>query len=359
MKLSTHFLSKTRFYSPALLMILASLMTGAGKSEFYDTNFETSKPPVYLSGILGEESELSKISVRGIVPDSPAARSGLRRGDEILSFEGQSLNRSARTLYQSLFHLYESQSPTLALQIRRKGEKQEITLQPDYDPSHVVLGIQYGFIEPDGQRTRSVQFVKREVSPEGVEHDAIYDFRDLIRVSTKCHWWGGKILVVEWDIFNDQKTSPLAIRIDQITVKDQKGNPLQALDPEAMTGLIYNKEAIWSVNEAGFHWKKKEAQQMLEEMQQLQEELTRFSMKDTDLPAKNRFYGVLYYSMSPVQPPVSISTKFGKEKFSSKFEFGQQIVSHSYPEPETAPEEKQEPTEGVPPEPTGDYDILL
>ncbi len=333
-------------------------MTGAGKSEFYDSGFETSKPPVYLRGVLGQEPELSKIAVKGIVPGSPAAHSGLKPGDEIYSFAGESLNRSGRTLYQALFHLYEGHPPTVTVGVKRGALAQEVTLEPDYDPAHVVLGIQYGFIRPDGRRAKNVQFLKRETSREGIEHDAVYDFRDTTRVSTKCHWWGGKILVVEWDLFNDRKT-PLPIRLNQIIVKDQKGNPLEPMDPETVVNMIYNKEAVDAVMEARFHWKKKEAELAYNEMALLREELAHNNIRDTDVPPKSRFYGTLFYAMTPLQPPVSISAKFGKEKFSLKFEFGKEIEVHSYPAPEnpaSSQSDFQETSSGGSSE---DYDVLL
>ena len=345
--------------TPLLLFFLAPLMIGAGKSEFYDANFESAKPPVYLKGVLGEEPELSKIAVRSIVPDSPAAHGGLRRGDEILSFAGEDLNHSARSLYQALYHLYETQSSSLTLEVNRAGEKQAVTLEPDYDPSHIVLGIQYGFIQPGGRRLRSVQFLKKEVSPEGVEHEAVYDFRDPLRVSAKCHWWGGKILVVEWDIFNDHKTNRLPIRLDQIKVTDQKGNALELLDPESVVHTIYNMEALHSVTEARFHWKKKEAGQILEQVSQLRDELSHYQITDGEVAPKTRFYGTLYYAMTPVQAPVSISAAFGKEKYHLKFTFDKEIASHYYPEPETPSEETAPPEETAPGGSSEDYDVLL
>ena len=352
------FISNKKFLSAVLFFCLAAFMTGAAKSEFYDPNFETSKPPVYLKGILGTEPELSKIAVKGIVPGSPAAQSGLRRGDEILSFAGENLNRSGRTLYRALFHLYEGQPQTVPVGVKRGAETQEVLLAPDYNPAHVVLGIQYGFIRPDGRRLGNVQFVKREVSQEGIEHDAIYDFRDTIRVSTKCHWWGRRILVVEWDLFNDRNT-PLQVRLNQITVKDQKGNLLEPIDSETAANMIYNKEAIDAVMEAPFSWKKKEAEQAYNEMAQLREELAHHNIRDTDVPSKSRFYGTLYYAMTPVQPPVFISAKFGKEKFSSKFEFNKEIAVHSYAAPENSVSGQPDSQETSPGGSSEDSDVLL
>ncbi len=352
------FISNKKFLSTALFFFLAAFMTGAAKSEFYDSNFETSKPPVYLKGVLGAEPELSKIAVKDIVADSPAAHSGLKRGDEIFSFAGENLNRSGRTLYQALFNLYQGRPQTVAIGVKRGAAIQEVMLEPDYDPSHVVLGIQYGFIRPDGRRLGNVQFLKRETSQEGIEHDAVYDFRDTIRVSTKCHWWGEKILVVEWDLFNDRET-PLQVRLNQITVKDQKGNLLESIDSETAASMIYNKEAIDAVMEAQFSWKKKEAEQAYNEMAQLRKELAHNNIRDTDVPSKNRFYGTLYYAMTPVQPPVFISAKFGKEKFSSKFEFNKEIAMHSYAAPENSVSGQPDSQETSLGGPSEDSDVLL
>ncbi|MDR2441175.1 MAG: PDZ domain-containing protein [Planctomycetaceae bacterium] len=86
-------------------------------------------PDIFLSHfkVKNEDKEDSgRVVIEQVVPDSPAAKAGLKRGDVILQFAGKEIN----TLHDLVGQVSEAKETTKQIQIIRDGAKMDLNITP-------------------------------------------------------------------------------------------------------------------------------------------------------------------------------------------------------------------------------------
>ncbi len=307
--------------SLCLLMLIGGCATVLSNATYNDVN-----PPLYLSGVLDAEPELSKIEIEHVIPNSPAEKAGLKPSDEVIALDGENLNKSPRKFYNVLSTLYAKQARDMEIKVKREGDLgiHIYNLEFQHDP-----GIVYKLTLKDGSELKNVQYVKDEVSGEGFRHDTLYDFKGRVRISEKCHLWGPDLLVIELDISNDHTKKNVHIDPKDIVVKDRLGEVLKPLQTDAVIEKIYDIGSINSVLSSPIYLRKKKAREVSSEMNALHMELNTHKLKISDIPPQGHAYGALVYPFNQWQSLITIETQIGNEKFTSKFELRQNFYDYN------------------------------
>jgi membrane-associated protease RseP (regulator of RpoE activity) len=88
-------------------------------------------PDIFLSHFGAKKENSSRVVVEQVVADSPAAQSGLKRGDVILQFAGKEIN----TLHDLVGQVSEAKETTKPIQIIRDGAKVDLNITPAPRPA--------------------------------------------------------------------------------------------------------------------------------------------------------------------------------------------------------------------------------
>jgi membrane-associated protease RseP (regulator of RpoE activity) len=83
-------------------------------------------PDIFLSHFDVKKEDAGRVVVEQVVPDSPAAKAGLKRGDVILQFAGKEIN----TLHDLVGQVSETKETTKPIQIIRNGAKIDLNITP-------------------------------------------------------------------------------------------------------------------------------------------------------------------------------------------------------------------------------------
>lgn len=83
-------------------------------------------PDIFLAHFGAKKENAGRVVVEQVVPDSPAAKAGLKRGDVILQFAGKEIN----TLHDLVGQVSEAKETTKQIQIIRDGTKVDLNITP-------------------------------------------------------------------------------------------------------------------------------------------------------------------------------------------------------------------------------------
>lgn len=297
----------------------------AGCATLYDNSFLDSKPPVYFNAVLGPEEKLSSVEVLSVIPDSPAAKAGFRKGDLILYINGEEVKNSARELHKILMDACEKRISDVRSVIKREGTVKRIDMAPADPFLKGLYGLKFKLTRESGKELKAFSFVKQYVTEDGLQYDAVYNVADNLRLRTNCHLWGGKLLVIQFDVFNDSTEKNLHIDPKDVTVSDRWGRSLEPLSTDEIVNGIYNVGRINEIKGKWFYLQGRKAGQLSAELNGLHWELNTHRFKARDIPPLNVSYGSLIYLLNPGYSPVTVRVKLGQRNFSAQYVMPQVI----------------------------------
>lgn len=291
----------------------------AGCATLYDNSFLDSTPPVYFNAVLGPEEKLSSVEVLSVIPESPAAKAGFRKGDLILYINGEEVRHSARELYKILMDACEKRISDVRSVIKRKGTVKRIDMAPADPFLKGLYGLNFKLTRESGKELKAFSFVKQYVTDDGLQYDAVYNVAGKMRLRTNCHLWGGKLLVIQFDVFNDSTEKNLHVDPKDVTVSDRWGRTLEPLSTEEIVSGIYNVGRINEIKGKWFYLQGRKAQHLSAELNGLHWELNTHRFKPGEIPPLNVGYGSLIYLLSPGHSPVTVRVKAGQRYFLSQY----------------------------------------
>lgn len=301
------------------LFILFFIALVSGCATLYDKSFLDSTPPVYLDAVLGPEEKLSAIEIQEVIPNSPADKAGFKPGDRIIYVNGEEVGSSARKLYKAFMDSCEKRFRELKVVLRRDGGARQISLDPADQFFKGNYGMRFKFTRDDGRRLKNAIFSKSYVSGDGIHHDAVYNVSRDVRLRTDCHLWGDKLLVIQFNLFNDSVKKNLHFNIKDVTVSNRWGSSLEPLSTEEIVNGVYNVPEIDTEKNRFFSLKKHQAKKLSAELNALHWELNTHRLKTGDIPPLNVGYGSFIYLFNPGHSPVTIRVKLGGKVFSAQY----------------------------------------
>lgn len=299
--------------------ILGLLFFLSGCGTLYDQSFLDSNPPVYLDTVLGPDEKLSRVEIENVISPSPASKAGFKKGDRVLFINGEDANLSARALHKTLMDSGEKRIREIRFVIKREGRAKRIYMPPEDPYFKGNYGLHFRMFREDGKGLKDIAFVKQYVSGDGFRYDAVYNIGERTRLRTDCHVWGEKLLIVQFNIFNDSIKKNLHFDTKKVTVSDRWGEALEPLSTEEIVNGIYDVDRINEVKDRKLHWKKRAAKKLSAEINALHWELNTHRLKGGDIPPLNVAYGSLIYLLNPGHSPVTVRVKVGGEKFSAQY----------------------------------------
>ena len=304
---------------PKKLAILIMLVVTAGCATLYDNSFLDSNPPVYLNAVLGPEEKLSSVEVLSVMPESPAAKAGFRKGDKLLYINGEEVRDSARTLHRVLMDACEKRISDVRSVVKRKGTVKRIDMPPADPFLKGLYGLNFKLTGESGKELKEFSYVKQYVTGDGLQYDSVYSVAGKMRLRTNCHLWGGKLLLIQFDVFNDSTEKKLHFDPKDVTVSDRWGRALEPLSTEEIVNGIYNVGRINEIKGKWFYLQRWKAKQLSVELNGLHWELNTHRLKAGDIPPLNVGYGSLIYLLSPDHSPVTVRVKAGRRYFSAQY----------------------------------------
>jgi S1-C subfamily serine protease len=123
--------------------------------------------------------ESGPVTVEGVVPESPAARAGVARGDTVLRLDGATANAEA------VRRLNPAAGDTVRLRLRRDGREREVRVVAGRREEDVVVfrrGGRVTVIHPDSVRAR----IPIRLDTIGAHLDSLFVRMDSLRVGTEA-----------------------------------------------------------------------------------------------------------------------------------------------------------------------------
>lgn len=317
------------------LATLILLAVTAGCATLYDNGFLDSNPPVYLNAVLGPEEKLSSVEVLSVIPKSPAAKAGFRKGDKLLYINGEEVRDSARTLHRVLMDACEKRISDVRSVIKRKGAVKRIDMPPADPFLKGLYGLIFKLTGESGKELKEFSYVKQYITDDGLQYDAVYSVAGKMRLRTNCHLWGGKLLLIQFDVLNDSTEKKLHFDPKDVTVSDRWGRTLEPLSTEEIVNGIYDVGRINEIKGKWFYLQSRKAKQLSAELNGLHWELNTHRLKAGDIPPLNVGYGSLIYLLSPGHSPVTVRVKAGRRYLSSQY-----VMPQIEPKPVKAAEDK-------------------
>ncbi len=301
------------------LFVLGLIFFLSGCGTLYDKSFLDTNLPVYLDAVLGPDGKLSGVQIKSVVPDSPAAKAGFKEGDSLLYINGEEVGTSARKLYKVLINSGEKRIGEIRAVVKREGTATRINMAPEDPDFKGRYGMRFRLLCEDGKDLKEIALVKQYVSDDGIRYDAIYNVGEKARLRTDCHVWGEKLLVIQFNIFNDSVKKPLHFDFAGITVSDRWGSALEPLSTDEIVHGIYDMNRINAIKDRTLHWQKRQAKKLSAEANALYWELNTHRLESGDIPPLNIGYGSLIYLLNPGYSPVTVHAKIGGEDFSAQY----------------------------------------
>lgn len=301
------------------LFILSLVVLISGCVTLYDKSFLDTTPPVYLDAVLGPEEKISSIEIQKVIPNSPADKAGFKPGDRIIYVNGEEVSGSARKLYKTLMDTCEKRFREVKIVIRREGSARQISMDPADQFFKGNYGMRFKLVQGEEKILKNTVFSKSYVSGDGIRHDAVYNVGRDVRLRTDCHLWGDKLLVIQFNLFNDSVKKNLHVDVKDVTVSNRWGSALEPLSTEEIVNGVYNVAEIDTAKDRFFSLKKRKAKRLSAELNALHWELNTHRLKSGDIPPLNVGYGSFIYLFNPGHSPVTVRVKLGSEVFSAQY----------------------------------------